>query len=132
MVNDVVSTVAVEQIADCALQMTWQQDVRRSDIESAFAEITAFMAAAKNPVHVIIDIRNSPIFPLIQTITCAMKPSIHPKMGLWLVVGSNPLSYLIENSLKLVTGRDLVYWFSDLTEALSYLEKAMKAGSVAS
>ena len=116
-------TVIVDMIHGYpALKMTWRNNIRKADVSVAFDRIADFLDQAGETIHVVVDITSNPVFPLRETISGAMRPFGHRYMGLWLVVGSNPLARIIEGSLKLATRRDSVKWFKNLDDAIKYLD----------
>lgn len=122
--SDPAPTVTVEMLHGYpALKMIWKNNIRKADVPIAFERIANFLDQSDETIHVIVDITSSPVFPLRETIGGAMRPFGHKNMGLWLVVGSNPLARIIEGSLKLATRRDSVKWFKDLEEAMTFLKK---------
>jgi len=117
-------TVIVELIAGCnALRMTWQRQVDAWDVHTAFRQMVDFMDQAVSTVHVIVDVRQDPLFPVSAVVSEVLTgPARHPRMGNWLVIGSNRLAELIGKILVSITGRKNIYWFKTEPEALAYLD----------
>ena len=118
-------TVAVEFHPDSrAIRMNWQNRVREQDVRIAFEKINLVLNGHGQPLYVVVDIRANPNFPLNATITGALfGPFRNPLLQAWLIIGMNPLARIIERTLKSVTGRSNVFWFSDDAEVQAYLEQ---------
>jgi hypothetical protein len=120
------ATVTVTKIQgqESALLMTWEHDVNKDDVAPAFEQITEFLNVAPDTCYVIVDLLENPRFPIVETMRRALSgPYNHPKMGAWLVVGSNQLARQIENFLSTVTGKEKVNWFDTIEDAMTHLNE---------
>lgn len=105
-----------------AIIMTWQRKIEKDDVVTAFAQINQLLNDGKRPQWVIVDLTQNPIFPMLETITQAMKgPYQNEFLMKWLVVNGNPMAKTIERVLSHTTGVKKVEWFDTMDEALDHL-----------
>lgn len=106
-----------------ALLMTWQRDVDKDDVRSAYHEMMEHLNMTSKPMYIIVDIQSNPRFPLAETISGAFwGPFRHKMLAEWLVVGSSSLARNIGRTLTGITLRDNIRWFGTMEEAVAYLE----------
>ena len=125
-------TVIVEPVKDHpdALWLRWAPYVAEADIRPAFHELTRRLDEAHSPVQVLVDLRQNPRLPLQTTIFETMNgPFLHPNMGLWLVVGTNPRAEIIATVITRVGRMDSILWYKTEAEALRKLE-ALEASRI--
>lgn len=107
-----------------ALLMYWQRAVAKEDVSRAFQTIHTSLDASEQSLYIVVDITESPRFPMLETISSAMRGVYgHPKLILWLVVGSNTMAETIERVLSHSTGKKKVEWFASQAAALSFIER---------
>lgn len=117
-------TVSVEQYNQHAVRMTWSSKVTDADVKNSFKDINDLLTAADHPLFVIVDILADPKFPIAATLTGALfGPYRNPNLREWLIIGSNNTARFIERTLSSTTGRVIVRWFSDTSEADAYISK---------
>ena len=107
------------------ITMTWQRRIEKEDVVTAFAQINQWLDDGKRSQWVIVDLRENPIFPMLETITQAMKGPYQNKLFVkWLVVNGNPMAKTIERVLSHTTGIKKVEWFETMDDAIAYLDEA--------
>ena len=119
------STVEIEPIANTnALRMTWQHQVTESDVRAAFKAIVETLESSDQPMYVVVDLLQNPLFPLRATIFEGIRAYRHPKLAAWLIVGSNQMAHMVEATFSAITHRKNVYWFATEQEAFAHMEQA--------
>lgn len=98
---------------DGMLRMTWRKHPSRTDTIEAFKVIHLHLRQATSPVHIIVDIRNNPVFPLAVTLNSAMQQQSHRQMGHWLVIGINPMARLIARTLSTIVANNIEWYESE-------------------
>src|SRR5581483_12105606 len=69
------------------LNMVWSRKVDSADVAFTFRAVTEILDKSTEAVHIIVDIRQDPKFPLQTTISETLSgPFRHAKMGQWLVL----------------------------------------------
>ena len=116
------STVKIEPVANCnALRMTWQHHVAESDVRDAFKAIVEALESADQPMYVIVDLLQDPLFPLRTTIFEGLRAYRHPKLIEWLIVGGNGMAHMVEATFSTITRRKNVYWFASEQNAIAHI-----------
>ncbi len=118
-------TVAIEAMERYnAIKMSWKREVDMWDLQLAFRRMTEMLNEAEAPTHVMIDITNNSVFPLLATIKEALRgPLMHPKGGEWLILGTSDLARIFAKTLSDITDRTDVHWFADEAQAMDCLER---------
>ncbi len=105
-----------------ALRMIWPHQVDSDDVHRAFQELVRILDQSRVDIHVIVDITNSPKFPIQTVITETLTGShYHSHLGDWLIVGSNRMGRMIGNVLDSMSKRDVIHWFETEDRAIAYL-----------
>ncbi len=114
------SSILVDMFEEqCAIRMIWPRHVAPGAVRDAFNQITRYLNQNDCPIHVIVDIRSEPNFPVVETAVHALAgPQRHANLAGWLVVGSSPAARKIEGLLTQVTRKETVQWFDTEEEAL--------------
>lgn len=117
------STVSLRQLEGRhVVETVWSQNINPDDVRNAMRTINALLDKTTLPLHVIIDIRQNPDFPLWATIKETMfGPFRHPNMGYWLVLGSNKTAKFIAYVLTEVSNRASIVWFEDEASLWEYV-----------
>ena len=111
-------TVYVKQVTSNVLVMTWQHDVERDDIATAFSDIRARLQETDQPIQIIVDLTAKPLFPIQTTVGHAMQGVFgHRNLERWLVAGESTSARLIANALDQFRRRKNIFWFRTLNEA---------------
>lgn len=123
------TSVRIERIAgyNHALAMTWTQQPQANDINIAFGTLLEVLDAAKQTVHIVVDVQAKPDFPLHATIVGAMQVQGHTYMGKWLVIGANRLSKTIGSAITTL-GKDNIEWFTTSEDAYNRLRDLQDVG----
>jgi hypothetical protein len=103
-----------------ALQMRWDKVPSVPDVNQAFDEILKSLNAADQKIYVLVDISDSPRFPLAVTITHASQIHRHPNMGDWLVIGSSAMAKFIGTTISSLSSSKVI-WFQTQEAALQHL-----------
>jgi hypothetical protein len=112
--------------------MTWDHLVNQADVTPAFEAILEILEESEGQVYVVVDILNSPHFPMAETMARALLgPFRHPRLEAWLIIGNNWMARSIEELLVKVTGRSNVFWFSSEVEALAHLRNQVRQTAAA-
>ena len=119
--NERHSTVTVSRIDGGMLKMTWERHPTRTDTIEAFNTIRLHLRQATQPIHIIVDIRKNPVFPLAVTLNGAMQQQSHRYMGTWLVIGINPMARLIARTISTISNN--IEWFESEAEANTRLSE---------
>lgn len=115
-------TVSLKVLTPTIVLLNWQHDVDKNDVVQAFDDLRAFLKEASQPVHVIVDIRSDPGFPLQTTIANAMNDVYgHENLAEWLVVGENQFAKLIASVLERFRRRGNIQWLDSIEEAYIYV-----------
>ncbi len=105
-----------------ALRMIWPRQVDSDDVHHAFQELVCILDQSRVDIQVIVDITNNPKFPIQTVITETLIGSHHhPRLGNWLIVGSNRMGRVIGSVLDSVSKRDVIHWFETEDQAIAYL-----------
>lgn len=123
MKETLIKNIAVVPIEGTShLKMVWPRMVEPVDVTVAFRDIVLCLNEASAPVHIMVDIRQDPNFPMQATIFEALNgPFKHPKMGQWLVLGNSSKARAIANVLSKIGRRNSIHWFEDEDRALRFL-----------
>ena len=78
-----------------SLLMVWSQNPTHRQVTSAFDKIEQHLNSHQRDIHIIVDLRVIPSFPLGATFSGALRIQSHYNMGKWLVVGENPSAKFI-------------------------------------
>ena len=118
-----VSTVSLRQLEGRhVVETIWSQNIDPDDVRDTMCTINTLLDKTSLPLHVIIDIRQNPDFPLWSTIKETMfGPFRHPNMGHWLVIGSNKTAKFIAYILTEVSNRASIVWFDDEASLWQYV-----------
>lgn len=119
-------SVTVKRLEDGMLHMTWQKHPSRTDTLEAFKQIRLYLRQASSPIHIVVDIRKNPVFPLAVTLNGAMQQQAHKYMGRWLVIGINPMARLIARTLNTMIV-DNIEWFDTEAEAYQRLAELQQS-----
>lgn len=116
------STIIVSEIKgyQYALRMEWQKHPKLHDINDAFDVILKKLTTTDQKIYIIVDISTNPRFPLSMTVSRASQVHRHPKMGDWLVVGSNTMAKFIGSTISALS-ESKVLWFDTEEDALHHL-----------
>ncbi len=76
-----------------------------------FQELVRILDQSRVDIHVIVDITNNPKFPIQTVITETLTGSHHhPRLGNWLIVGSNRMGRVIGSVLDSMSKKDVIHW----------------------
>lgn len=114
------ATVSIEFSGDVA-KMTWEARPTVQDVMAAFETLESHLQQRTAPLHVIVDIRSNPEFPLMATARMAVPLYRSDMLAAWLIIGRNTAARAIESVLAQLTRRHNVYWFKDEAEALAFI-----------
>lgn len=116
------TTVRVEPIApEGTLKMTWERVIDARDIDPAFRAILRHAAERRAPFYVVVDIQADPRFPLMETMTHALRIQRLPELHGWLVVGQNSMARQIAHFLTKVSRQEKIRWFATMDEVQAFL-----------
>lgn len=105
-----------------ALKMTWPVHPTEEHVRVAFEQIVAYLNAAQQTVHVIVDLRSDPNIPVTYTFHHVVQgPFNHDRMGNWLVIGKNPRAELVSRLMNVIRRRDNILWFDTEDQAMDKL-----------
>ena len=125
-----VDTVRIEPVTghEPALWMIWDRWPAEAAVTRACESMVAHMDAADQPVHVLVDLRSNPNFPMRVTVMDVLEgPARHCKMGDWLVIGANRLAKVIGSVVSRVTRRENIRWYDTEEQTLAALDKLMNS-----
>jgi hypothetical protein len=117
-------TVFIESVDNhpTAVWLRWERWVVEADVRPAFHEMTHRLDTARQPVHVLVDLRADPRLPLQTTISETLSgPFMHPNMGEWLVIGTNARAHFVADMITRVGRQNSIRWFQTDTEAFEHL-----------
>ncbi len=123
---DIQPTVRVEPVDGSlnAYRLIWEERVHEADVPAAFHALTAILDKAAAPVHVLVDLSRNPNIPLAATTQETLSgPFRHPRMGEWLVVGTNWRAKMVADVITKVGLRTNIHWFDAEADALAFLER---------
>lgn len=108
------ASVYVEVLPNYAphLHFVWSSSPQPADVVAAFDDIVDHLNNQMTRVHIVVDVRSDPRFPLGTTLTGAIRAQQHLLMGRWLVIGANWMSEFIGRTITSV-GKQNVEWFED-------------------
>ena len=115
-------TVHIELLPESnILIMTWEHRATPEDVRAAFAEMLTYLNAAVAPMDVIVDLRQNPVFPIVETIGGALYgPFRHAMLGDWVVVGASVVARSIGRTLESLSRRHNIRWFDRYEEAVAF------------
>jgi hypothetical protein len=119
-------TVRVEALRglDNVLRLFWETRIVEADVRPAFEALTSALDKAQHHTHVLVDLTCDPNIPLAATMQATIAgPFRHPKMGEWVVVGTNWRARMIADVIARVGPRDNIHWFDTEDQALVFLRK---------
>lgn len=109
--------------------LAWEHTVNKTDVAPAFRALVQALEASAQPLWIVVDLHNDPVFPLHETITSALwGPFRHKQLREWLVVGSNNTAHLIGRTLSGITGRKNILWFKTIQEVYEYMDHVLVSG----
>lgn len=120
------ATVRVEPVEgyENAYWLIWDAEVSVEDVAPAFRQLTAALDAASSAVHVMVDLRSDPHLPLAATTQETLAgPFRHPRMGEWLVIGTNWRAEVVANVISKVGLRMNIRWYATEEDALNHLKE---------
>lgn len=123
------STISViEELEYTALRVTFPRDLQCCDLEDVSDWMAGYLNRADAPVHVIVDVRASPLLPVIKTAHYVSRVQHHPNIGGAFVVGKSSLARLVEQMVETFTGKQsTAVWCHSLEEAYTHLVGCMPA-----
>jgi len=108
----------------CAIWLQWDAKINPDHIPPAFDQLNTGLDSAEHPVHVLVDLRQNPTLPLAITMHEALSgPFTHPRMGIWLVIGSNQRAQIVANVITKAGFRKNIQWFETEEDAFARLEE---------
>lgn len=121
-------TVYVESVDNYpALKMVWKSEVDKADLAPAFQAIKKTLNASEQHLYVIVDLRDDPEFPIVDTVVEALRgPFRHRKLAEWLVCDANYSARWIGSLLSRSSGRDNIRWFNTMDDICAYLETVVE------
>lgn len=128
------NTITVEKHAVYpVIMMTWARKIDKADVINSFQEINTILDESNVQLWVVVDLVANPIFPMLETISNAMRgPYQHPKLEKWLVINGNPMAKTIERVLSHTTGIRKVEWFDTGEDVWAYVEDILDTRDTAS
>ena len=107
-----------------AIVMKWHKNGEKADIKQAFDDIMSHLDTAREPIYVVVDLRENKFIPMTDTYRGAMAgPHRHEKLAAWLCIGENRFARYIADVLNVFTEESKIQWFGDESQVDTFLEQ---------